>query len=49
MKAIKILLLFVLAMVAIPVGIVYSVGESLLLHHLRYPQKHLESHIRPLS
>jgi len=29
MKAIKILLLFVLAMVAIPVGIVYSVGESL--------------------
>ena len=29
MKAIKILLLFVLAIVAIPVGIVYSVGESL--------------------
>jgi hypothetical protein len=29
MKAIKILLLLVLAIVAIPVGIVYSVGESL--------------------
>ena len=48
MKILKVLLLFVLAMVAIPVGIVYSFGRVALLHRLRYPQKHLESHIRPL-